>query len=273
MNYNLTISVVLFETDEDEIKAIIEIIKASNLKTKLFFIDNSLTDTLKIYVPKEDGITYIHTGKNLGFGAGHNIAIKFAKTISEFHLILNADVDFNAEILETMYSYMKKHEDVGLLAPKILHPDGSIQYTAKLLPTPANLIVRRFIPIEYIKNKFDYNYELKFSDYTKIVNVPTFMGCFLFINCRVFNKISGFDEQFFMYSEDVDLTRRIHKQFKTLYFPEVTIYHKHGRGSYNNSKLLGYHIKSMIKYFNKWGWFFDKERVQINKKTLSQFIK
>jgi hypothetical protein len=166
---------------------------------------------------------------------------------------------------------MVVNQDVGLLGPKIFNPDGTVQYSAKLLPTPANLIVRRFIPSESLKEKMNHNYEFHFFDFNRIIQVPYLMGCFMFINTKVFKNVKGFDEQFFMYPEDIDLTRRIHENFKTIYYPEVTIVHQHGRGSYKNRKLLYYHVTSMIKYFNKWGWFFDKERKVINEKILRQF--
>ncbi|WNH13969.1 glycosyltransferase [Thalassobellus suaedae] len=271
MLFNLTISVVLFQTDKFEIESVVKTVFGSPLKIKLYFIDNSPTNILKEVISVNENVEYIHTGKNIGFGSAHNVAINIANKISEFHLILNADVIFEADILEKMYLFMKENKEVGLLAPKILNPDGSIQYSAKLLPTPVNLIVRRFLPIKSVQNYFNYLYEIKFFNFDRIINIPYVMGCFMFINCKVFEQVQGFDERFFMYPEDIDLTRRIHKNFKTLYYPKLTIIHKHGRGSYSNYKLLYYHVTSMIKYFNKWGWFFDKERREINKKILSQF--
>ncbi|MBA4056764.1 MAG: glycosyl transferase family 2, partial [Marivirga sp.] len=80
-----------------------------------------------------------------------------------------------------------------------------------------------------------------------------------------------FDERFFLYTEDTDLSRRIHKYYRTVFFPEVTIYHYHQRGSYKNLNLLWRNIRSAIKYFNKWGWALDKERDDFNARTLMQF--
>lgn len=269
--YDLTISIVLYNTDYDEIINIIKKFKNVKLEYRIFLIDNSPKDTLKHKIDNSNNVEYIYTGKNVGFGSGHNIGINKAKEISKYHLVLNADVDFEFSIIPIIIKYMDENQDVGLLAPKILNFDGSIQYSAKLLPTPLNLIVRRFLPINYIQNKFDYRYELKFFNFDKIIQVPYVMGCFMFINTNVFKTIDGFDERFFMYPEDIDLTRRIYNKYKTIYFPLVSIKHKHGKGSYESSKLLYYHVTSMIKYFNKWGWIFDKERKLINKKILSQF--
>jgi len=73
-----------------------------------------------------------------------------------------------------------------------------------------------------------------------------------------------------MYLEDTDLSRRIHRVAKTIYYPYVHIYHEHQKGSYKNLKLLEIHIESAIKYFNKWGWFNDLERETINRKILEK---
>lgn len=86
----------------------------------------------------------------------------------------------------------------------------------------------------------------------------------------VLDDVGLFDENIFMYTEDIDLTRRIHKKYKTMFWPEVTIIHAHKRGSYKNKRLLKIHIKSAIHYFNKWGWIFDKERHKWNKEILKE---
>ncbi|RYE18654.1 MAG: glycosyltransferase family 2 protein, partial [Sphingobacteriaceae bacterium] len=94
--------------------------------------------------------------------------------------------------------------------------------------------------------------------------IPNLPGCFMFVNTSIINKISGFDERFFMYVEDIDLSRRLHDISQTIYYPEIVIEHQLARGSKNNLKLMFYHIVSQIYYFNKWGWFKDKKRKEIN---------
>jgi GT2 family glycosyltransferase len=77
----------------------------------------------------------------------------------------------------------------------------------------------------------------------------------------------GFDERYFMYVEDVDICRRMHQRYETIYFPEVAIYHGYEKGSYRNVCLMTRHIVSALQYFQKWGWFSDEERIVINQKA------
>lgn len=72
-----------------------------------------------------------------------------------------------------------------------------------------------------------------------------------------------------MYGEDIDLSRRIHDRYKTMYYPGVTIVHDHQQASYHNAKMLRIHIANIIKYFNKWGWFFDRQRRIVNRHCLN----
>ncbi len=270
--FELTFSIVLYNTEKLEVENIICKLLETKLRWKLFLIDNSPHNKLQEFFENiHDNVEYIFMNENLGFGKAHNIVIDEIKDISEFHIIMNSDIDFEASILSPMLDYMKTDSDIGLLAPKVLNLDGTIQYTAKLLPQPLDLIVRRFLPIKSVQDYFNNKYELRFLSFDKIMETPCFTGCFLLVNCRVFNEISGFDNRFFMYSEDIDFTRRINQKFKTIYYPRVSIFHQHGKGSYKNFKLLYYHIQSMVRYYNKWGWFFDKERSKNNKKTLAQF--
>ena len=111
---------------------------------------------------------------------------------------------------------------------------------------------------------------LKFTGYDKVMDVPYLSGCFMFFRVSALEKIGLFDERFFMYPEDIDITRRMHQQFRTVFVPDVEIIHAHAAESYKNKKMLKVHIQNMIRYFNKWGWIFDKERTRVNKEVLKQ---
>jgi GT2 family glycosyltransferase len=267
---NINVSIVLFKNDKNLVKKTIYSCINSTLINKLYLIDNSPTDALSCLANLDSKIIYIFNNANLGYGKAHNIALR--KSIEEsipYHLVLNPDVYFEKGVLEELYNFMEANKDVGLVMPKVLYPDGDIQYLCKLLPTPFDLFGRRFLnfgPFKKFVEKRNEIYELRFTGYDKIMEVPYLSGCFMFIRTEVLKKVGLFDERFFMYLEDTDLSRRIHRVAKTIYYPYVHVSHEYGKGSYKSLKLLYYHIKSAIKYFNKYGWFFDKERKEINER-------
>ena len=266
----LTASIVTYHTSHKDLERLFDCVEMSEVSV-LFVVDNSSNDELRNFVKDFQRIQYIHLGKNIGYGSAHNVAIKRAIDAgAKYHVILNPDVYWDGDVLGRLTDFMDKTPDCGLVMPKIIYPSGDTQYLCKLLPSPMDLIGRRFIPIRSYQERHDYNYELHWSGYDKIMEVPSLSGCFMFIRISVLKEVGGFDERYFMYAEDLDLCRRIGEVSKTIFFPEVSVVHEYEKGSYKNKKLLKYHIKSIIKYFNKWGWFFDSKRNKKNKYCISQ---
>lgn len=265
-------SIVTYLTPEDMLMKVLNSALSSNTIGKLFIVDNSPTDDISLLLPNDPRIVYIPNPANTGFGAGHNIAIK--QSLSEgttYHLVLNPDVYFLEGTLERIVSYMDKNLDVGNLMPKVIYPNGSLQFLCKLLPTPYDWIGRRFNPIKSIVEKRNNLFELKFSGYNKIMEVPYMSGCFMFLRISAIEKVGLYDENIFMYGEETDLCRRlISGAYKTVFYPDSEIIHEFQKGSHKSFKLTWIGIKSAVYYFNKWGWLFDKERKEINAKTLRQ---
>jgi hypothetical protein len=160
---------------------------------------------------------------------------------------------------------------IGMMMPQILNLDGSVQNLPKLFPSPFSILLRKLKRPKMYYQQFIDKYELRFVDEDKIYNAPILSGCFTLLNLKAIQKIGMYDDKFFMYFEDWDLSRRMHVKYKTIYFPKVSIYHGYESGANKSSKLFKIFIKSAITYFNKWGWFFDNERRVINKNALSQF--
>ncbi len=264
----ITASVVLYHSHPEDIQKVIESY-APSFERLLFLIDNGEEKTdAYTTIPN---VNYIFRGKNDGYGAGHNIAIKKAIEMhSEYHIVLNPDLIFEPSILDELKMYADTHEDVVYMLPKVVYPDGELQYLCKLLPTPADLIFRRFLPSSLVKKNND-RYCLKMSGYDKIMNPPCLSGCFMFMRTKTLEEYALlFDERYFMYCEDFDLMRRLHKVGKTVFYPHVQIIHNHGHESYKNKKMLMVHISSALKYFDKWGWFKDDERKQMNQQILKE---
>lgn len=250
----ITGSIVVFKNSKEDLKNVISSFLGFKKKSFLFVVDNSPDNSLH-ELCQDSRIKYIFNNSNIGYGAAHNIAIKEAyKLDSTYHIILNPDLYFNSSIINDLLTKANLDPSIGLLMPKILYPNGQIQYLCKLIPSPLDLIARRFLFSGSLKTKLSNKYELKFMSYEKESEIPVLSGCFMFIRTSILKKINGFDERFFMYLEDVDLCRRVGALSKLIYFPKVNIVHNYEKGSYKNKKLFAYHIISAIKYFNKWGW-------------------
>lgn len=273
----ITASIVLYNTPRSQIDSVLKSVFESGCVEILYIIDNSPSDRWRILENRneESGckntkIRYIHN-ENLGYGASHNLAMQEAiESGSVYHVVLNPDIRFEAEVLSSLTDFMEENKDASYVLPKVVYPDGEIQYLCKLLPTPGDLIFRRFLPKSWGKKRND-RYCLKASGYNRVMNPPCLSGCFMFLRLSTLQKYNiFFDEGYFMYCEDFDLMRRLHRVSKTLYFPDVQIVHNHQKESYKNKKMLIAHIKSAVRYFGKYGWWFDRERQAMNKRVLGE---
>lgn len=264
----ITSSIVLYCTKATQLNTIIDCVVNSPID-HLFVIDNSPTNDLKDVINYDSNkIEYVYNNKNLGYGGAHNVAIRRAfKLQASYHVVLNPDIEFKPSVINTILNYLNRNIDVGQVLPKVLYPDGRIQYLCKMIPTPIDLIFKRFLPSRLTEKRL-HKFQLRFTGYNEMMNVPYLSGCFMFFRVSALKDIGLFDERFFMYPEDIDITRRMHKKYKTIFYPEVSIIHAHAAESYKSNRMFWVHISNMVKYFNKWGWFFDKERRCVNKQLL-----
>jgi GT2 family glycosyltransferase len=273
MRPNISASIVIYKSNLALLQKAVESFLNSTEHSTLYLINNSPSDEYRNHFA-HPRIRYIFNNRNVGFGAGHNIALKEAMKDPNpaYHVILNPDIYFETDVIDKLQTYMDNNEQVGLLMPKILYPDGRLQPLCKLLPSPLTLFSRRFLQFfPNLLQRLNHAYEMHFSGYNKIMDVPFLSGCFMFLRLDALRQVGLFDERIFLYTEDADLSRRIHKHYRTVFFPEAVIYHYHQRESYKNIVILAYHISSAIKYFNKWGWFNDSEREVINQRILLKF--
>lgn len=264
-------SIVLYNTSESVVLALIDLLINSCAIHKIYLIDNSFIPDFKLSY-KSPLVEYIHTNKNIGYGSAHNIAIKLSLDFSKYHFVINPDILFNSSDIAKLISRIDCEDDLGLIMPKVIYPDGKLQYLCKLLPTPSDLLIRRFLPStfkHFLSNKLDL-YELRFSGYDSEMVVPCLSGCFMLLRVSALRDIGLFDERYFMYAEDFDISRRLHSKYKTIFYPNVTVVHEHAKESYRSIKMLFIHMISIVKYFNKWGWFYDAERSRINAETLER---
>jgi GT2 family glycosyltransferase len=259
----LSVSIVVYNNP------LVKLIKAIDSldiekNTDITIFDNSDMDKIEL---SNSNIKIIKSSVNLGFGKAHNEVIFKHSKISKYHLILNPDVYFDPSQLVRLIEYMDKNPEISIAIPKILYPNNKIQYSLRLIPSFFDQFIRR---LNVFKNRIRFQ-ELRFTNYDKEMFVPFPLGCFMLCRTEFLKKIGGFDERFFLYMEDLDLCRRMAQLGEIKFFPNAQIFHLYEKGSSKKLKLLKYHIISMIKYYNKWGWIFDKERKKLNDKCLKQF--
>ena len=259
---NVTVSIVLHHHDLADIHSLFETLAKDKGLSRCIIVNNGGSEEACQYAASL-GFQCIEPGRNVGFGAAHNMALReLGSEAAPYHLFLNPDISLESGTLSELSLVMDTETQVGILMPRVLYPDGKTQYLCKLLPTPFDLFLRRFAigPLRTLFEKRMLRYDMQQFDYSEPAYVPVLSGCFMLTRRAVVESIGGFDERFFLYMEDTDLCRRVGDSSRLLFWPRITVVHRHAQGSYKQFHLLRLHIRSAIAYFNKWGWFRDPVR-------------
>lgn len=251
---DLSLAIVTYnnaEIIENTVKSIINSIP-NECRYKLYIIDNnSVDETIDIVKKIKGNIEIIDTKINKGFGHGHNAILK--ELNSKYHLVVNPDILIeDDEQIKKMIRFMDANEYVGMMSPLIVNPELTIQYLCKINPTVFDMLIRKISPKIFPKRQA--RYVMENTGYNKTMNIEYASGCFMFFRTDIFKKVKGFDDNFFMYLEDADITRRVNETSKVIFFPEARVIHAWERGNHKNMKLALITVKSMITYFTKWEW-------------------
>ena len=263
--HNIYTSLVLFKHEYKELKETLYSLLAINEIKKIILVDNDSSNWAAELAKENSRIEYIKSSGNFGFGFGHNLAIKKYALESDFFLICNPDIVFDVIQFNLFFEFISTRKE-GLFLPKIVYPNGDNQFGARLLPSPLNLFARRFS--KKLAAQLDNKYLLQEYNITQPAFVPYLSGCFMLFKSEKLLELNGFDERFFMYMEDIDISRRCAEVFGTLYCPQFSIIHMHEQASYKSSILLKAHLRSAFLYFCKWGWLYDSKRKILNEKCV-----
>jgi GT2 family glycosyltransferase len=253
----ISVSLVLYNNTIKEVLNVLNCFLSSSIISKVYIIDNSPNDLISCNI-FNNKVIFLHNPTNPGFGSSHNIAIK--ESISEsydYHIVSNVDINFLPGTIEGILEFMQKNINVGQVMPKVLLPNNNIQHLCKKNPTVFDLFVRGFVPIKFHKylNKRLREYEYLNYDYDNIIfDIPYLSGCFMFFRNSSLKKIGFFDEKFFMYLEDADITRRMLIKYSTAYYPYSSIFHEYSGLTHKKFKFRFITIQSAFIYFSKWGW-------------------
>ncbi|OQY09820.1 MAG: hypothetical protein B6I30_09255 [Desulfobacteraceae bacterium 4572_187] len=226
-----------------------------DITAEILLIDNCSDDsTLEFIKRNYPGIFARKNKSRLGYGANHNQNLAIAK--GKYVVLMNSDVILTPEALFLLLQFMEHNSNIGIVTPKILNEDGTLQYLNKRYPTVSDLFLRRFLPVPF-KHLFEKRltyYEMRDVGYDSIIDVSFVSGAFMFCRTDLIKAVSGFDERFFLYFEDVDLCRRAQKTHRTVYYPDAVVTHQWDRAAHKELKWMIVFMKSAFQYFNKWGY-------------------
>jgi GT2 family glycosyltransferase len=253
----LSISLVLYRNDPEMVNKTLECIKNCGVEYSLSIVDNSENQNLRSLLNCEPKEYMSSPTGNCGFGSAHNLAYEHLNLCKhKYHLVINPDIEFQPSALADMIKYLESNADIGLLSPKILYHSGEIQYLCKRYPSVGHLFFRRFLPkflLKYFRNYLDY-YEMRETGYDKVMDVTYLSGCFMLFRREYLDDIGYFDDNFFMYLEDADISLRMSRKYRSVFYPDAFVYHGWARGSHNSLKLTWVTIQSAFYFFNKHGW-------------------
>ena len=229
----------------DTIKSLYEYTKGVELE--IFVSDNKSEDgSLDLIREQYPNVIIVENKENIGFGAGNNAVLD--KIDSDYHILVNPDIEITYDVITQMVEYMEENKDIGILTPTIMNFDNTVQHLPKKKPKFIYLLGGR---LSFLK-KYRDDFTMANEDIKEPISIDFCTGCFMFLRTSIFKKVNGFDERYFLYFEDADITREVQKYAKTIYNPKFYVYHHWHRASGKSIKFLFIHIISMFKYYFKW---------------------
>jgi GT2 family glycosyltransferase len=250
---SVSASIVLYKTHLRAIAPLIEDLAQAGV-AQIVVIDNSPPSFKKDDVPLPDGVRLLRTGRNLGYGKAHNIGIRDSVGASRYHLICNPDIKVAPDTISTLTRYMDSNPSVGLCMPKLLTPAGEMQYCCRRSPLLLDYVSQVIAPAGWGRARKEA-LEMRSCDYESAMEPQCLSGCFMFFRSEILANLGGFDERFFLYFEDFDLSMRSRLLARNVYLPATHVIHERQSAHLRSWRLKFAFIRSAIQYFGKWGWF------------------
>ena len=232
----------------------------SGLSFEAVIVENNSSDDLSGLISQYYFAKLVVSEKNLGMGGGNNFGVE--NSSGELILISNPDIVFQKDSIKNLAAALRADSSLGLVAPKLLNSDGSLQYSCARFPRWYMPILRRTFVGKFFPRALA-DFSMQDFDHNQNSPVDWIFGACLLVRRADFQGKKIFDERFFMYFEDTDLCRRIWKSGQKVWYLGTTeVFHDHQRDSANknifSNRLMRIHLKSWWQYFIKWG--FEKVR-------------
>jgi len=252
---DISIIIVNYNVKEFLANLLNSIYKAKNgYSLQIIVVDNASKDDSVPYLKNRyPDVTYFGNDKNLGFGKANNQAIKIAK--GKYTLIINPDTLMREDTLTKMYLHMEQYPATGAAGCKLLNPDGTFALESRRsVPTPVSALWKVLgLTALFPKNKTFAEYYLNWMDEDKASRVPVLSGAFMFFRTSVLKELEGFDEQFFLYGEDIDICHRVNiAGYHIDYVPDTSIIHFKGESTKKDQ--IDYIVlfnKALFQFFKK----------------------
>lgn len=250
----ITASIVTYNNANEILKVLKSLTDLRISGFHIIVVDNaSIDETKKLVVENYPFVELISLPKNIGFGAGHNIALE--RIESDYHIFINPDITVEPGQISKMIDFLEEHKDVVILTPKVLNNDGSEQFLPKVFPKFRYVISGKFENKCRICYKWRSQYTFRDRKILQPIEIQYSTGCFMVCRTDALRKVGGFDERYFLHFEDADLTRRMMQQGKIIYYPYVHVTHEWQRDNIKNRKIGKIALQSLFKYYRKWGFF------------------
>ena len=215
----------------------------------------SAVESLRPCAPEYLRLRIVKGHGNVGYGAGQNRALETVD--SDYHLILNPDVSMDAETLVEGLRYLEAHADVAMLVPQGFDPHNEYARLSKRHPSLLVLLLRALAVrssdgiLGQRVARYTYAGELP-CDAPKAVTLAS--GCFMLCRTETLRKVNGFDERFFLYFEDYDLSLRVKNYGQIIELPQARITHHGGHTARRDFRRVAHFVRSGVRFFNRYGW-------------------
>ena len=229
---------------------------------RVFIVDNgdasSLRDSqaaARAFAAPDATLELVHGHGNVGYGRANNLVLP--RLESEFHLVMNPDVELDRDAIAASIEALQSDSRFGLVAPDVRGADGERQYLCKRYPSVWVLFLRGFAPRALRRacaGALD-RYEMRdVVDAGASAAVPLASGCFMVVRTQLFRALGGFDPRFFMYFEDYDLSLRIGREAQVAYVPAARIVHHGGEAARKGRRHVSWFLRSAWRFFATHGW-------------------
>lgn len=248
----VTVSIVSYNNAR-ELEGVLDSLFAATKGVELtvYVVDNHSTDnTCELVTRRYPQVNLIALSENRGFGAAHNQVLPLLT--SEYHVILNPDITFPDDVITALCDYLNTNEQAVLATPLILNTDGTPQAVPRVLPKHRYMFAGQLERFGGVFRRWRDAYTRRTETFTEPTEIAFCTGCFMLWRTEVLKKLGGFDERFFMYLEDADLSRRGTMYGKLMLLPQVTVTHAWEKASGKSGHFLKIHLQSMHRYFAKW---------------------